>query len=236
MKGINIYALDYPVCLAGRSEPNLKSSNLNMKTRMSLLSEQGKRMISTMHGVTFENEFGNDPRFLPAKDEYDPCKDRHFKEFLDKDDVRTALHVRAEHAPKQWTICASDKRFTFNKAANLKSQIYLYKEIIHRAKTSHKNLKMMVYSGDDDSVCALQGTQYWIYDIGATMMENQTWMPWKVDGEVAGYLTNFDLGDNTNSTFKLATVHGAGHEVPSYRPVEALVMLKSFFDDSWPLK
>ena len=101
MKGINTYAMDYPVCLAGRSEPNLKSSNLNMKTRISILSEQAKRMVSTIHGVNLENEFGNDPRFLPSKEQYDPCKERHFKEFLDTQPNKL-------HSENSWTVKRED--------------------------------------------------------------------------------------------------------------------------------
>lgn len=61
------------------------------------------------------------------------------------------------------------------------------------------------------------------------------WKPWKVENQTAGYFTEFDLGEDTNSTFIFVTVHGAGHEVPAYRPAEALVMFQSFFSGEWEL-
>ena len=50
--------------------------------------------------------------------------------------------------------------------------------------------------------------------------------------QTAGYVTNFDLG-KTESSFTFATVHGAGHEVPAYRPAEGLAMLQSFLSGTW---
>jgi carboxypeptidase C (cathepsin A) len=67
-------------------------------------------------------------------------------------------------------------------------------------------------------------------------------LPWKFENQTAGYLTEFDLGgggnDNSNSnsnssSFIFATVHGAGHEVPAYRPAEAFALFKSFFNGEW---
>lgn len=234
---IDPYALDYPVC----EEPKISISENAGKTQKDLhthgLSAQSARLLSQIYGLNFsqKGELKNNPSFLPEQDQFDPCRVKHFTEYLNQVDVRQALHVKEKHAPKKWSLCASDSRFTFNLGDNLKSQIYLYEDLIHRAKTENKNLKMMVYSGDDDSVCALMGTQYWIYDIGAETIENRLWRPWEVNGQVAGYLTQFDLGEKTNSTLLLATVHGAGHEVPMYRPEEALKMLTSFFNDDWPL-
>lgn len=60
------------------------------------------------------------------------------------------------------------------------------------------------------------------------------WKPWQYNNQTAGYVTEFDLG-NTSSTFHFVTVHGAGHEVPAYRPAEALSMFTSFFSGNWTI-
>ncbi len=62
------------------------------------------------------------------------------------------------------------------------------------------------------------------------------WKPWKYDNQTAGYITEFGLGDNSSSSFHFCTVHGAGHEVPAYRPAEALSMFKSFFSGKWEIE
>ena len=57
-----------------------------------------------------------------------------------------------------------------------------------------------------------------VYDIGAKVKEGRMWNAWSaVNNQTAGYVTEFDLGDQTQSSFVFTTVHGAGHEVPAYR-------------------
>jgi carboxypeptidase C (cathepsin A) len=43
---------------------------------------------------------------------------------------------------------------------------------------------------------------------------------------------SFEMG-NSNGTFTFATVHGAGHEVPAYRPMEALKMFGNVLTGKW---
>ena len=48
------------------------------------------------------------------------------------------------------------------------------------------NLSLLVYSGDDDSVCGTIGTQSWIWDLGPATVGN--WSSWSLGGQVAGYV------------------------------------------------
>jgi hypothetical protein len=61
----------------------------------------------------------------------------------------------------------------------------------------------------------------------------EIWKPWKVLGQTAGFVTHFDLGKNARGSLSFATVHGAGHEVPAYRPQEALDLFHKFLTDDW---
>ena len=57
-----------------------------------------------------------------------------------------------------------------------------------------------------DSVCATLGTQSWIWTMG---FKPQTyWTPYVVEGQTAGYLTQF-----AGTKLAFLTVHNAGHEV-----------------------
>jgi carboxypeptidase C (cathepsin A) len=89
-------------------------------------------------------------------------------------------------------------------------------------------LKILVYSGDDDSVCATSGTDAWIWDLGYETIAGKYWRDWKVDEQVAGYVSHFEDGVMT-----YATVHGAGHEVPTYKPKQALDLLQKFLSNEW---
>jgi cathepsin A (carboxypeptidase C)/serine carboxypeptidase-like clade 2 len=81
-------------------------------------------------------------------------------------------------------------------------------------------------------VCSTAATQSWIYNIGVDPKPEKFWNAWHVNNQTAGYVTEFDLGE-TDSSFLFVTVHGAGHEVPAYRPVEALSLFKSYFSGEW---
>ena len=58
----------------------------------------------------------------------------------------------------------------------------------HTNSTTHKNredkkelgLQVMVFSGDDDSVCATQGTGLWIAHMPWAVAKGQEWMAWYV--------------------------------------------------------
>ena len=63
---------------------------------------------------------------------------------------------------------------------------------------------MMVYSGDDDAVCATLGSQEFIWNLGQKI--ESPWKQWKLNGQVGGYRVVFN-------GLEFVTVHGAGHMV-----------------------
>ena len=63
----------------------------------------------------------------------------------------------------------------------------------------NSDIKILVFSGDDDSVCGTIGTQSWIYDLDYDITSR--WTSWDYEGQVAGYVEKFD-------GFTFATVHG----------------------------
>ena len=86
------------------------------------------------------------------------------------------------------------------------------------------NIDILVYSGDDDAVCATIGTQDWIYGLGYSPKKGSDWTAWKTEeGQLGGYLTKFK-----DARLAFATVHGAGHEVPTYKPKVALQLFTQF--------
>lgn len=64
----------------------------------------------------------------------------------------------------------------------------------------------------------------WTSDIGYPTTPTGGWRPWMVDGEVAGYVTEFAAPGR----FAFASVKRAGHEVPMYQPARALAMMQRF--------
>ena len=66
------------------------------------------------------------------------------------------------------------------------------------------------------------GTQDWIWGLGYTIVL-PSWNEYVVNGQTAGYFTQWK-----NTKLGFLTIHGAGHEVPTYKPDVALDMWKRY--------
>lgn len=99
----------------------------------------------------------------------------------------------------------------------------LYTETIHSSMPYHANLstlgyRSLIYSGDHDMVVPHFGTQDWIRSLNYSIVDE--WRPWLVEGQVAGYTRTYA----NRMTF--ATVKGAGHTAPEYKPAECRAMFE----------
>lgn len=197
---LNPYALDYPVCLTGRRE--LKAGRAQ---RAWLMHHLTPKESSGQLGIMDIND-------------YEPCEDNYLVKYLNRDDVKAAIHVKPD---LRWTECSAVLRY--NRADMLVPMEGLYKRFIDGGH----GLKILVYSGDDDSVCATWGTQEWIWGLGYRVA-GAHWAQWHdQDQQVAGYVTQFEGG------LTFVTVHGAGHEVPTYTPGAALELFKAYLNGTW---
>mmetsp|Transcript_5905 Transcript_5905/g.10972 ORF Transcript_5905/g.10972 Transcript_5905/m.10972 type:complete len:326 (-) Transcript_5905:126-1103(-) len=263
-KGINPYGLDYPVCLehkfkfaqmkkalntnnavpmstspaanayvvidtnTGKIAVDSHNVQINPKTAFSSQAQQLMNQTSVSYGASVDKG----PPFTPPEDIYFPCQSNHLAAYLNRDDVVEALHANIDTLP--WKSCSD--RIHYSTTDTLAPQVELYSEILMAMEDYP--FEMMIFSGDDDSICSLAGTQAWIWEVGASWKEKNVWNPWVVGNQTAGYLTQFDVPASKNGTkgsFTLATIHGAGHEVPAYRPMEALTMLRKFLAGKWKL-
>jgi carboxypeptidase C (cathepsin A) len=167
----------------------------------------------TMHKFLFE-DFGDLP--------YEPCEDNYATNYLNEMDVKKAIHVKSDIT---WEECS---RTTKYKLADKLVPMEHYYTTILNSKT-HPDLRVLVYSGDDDGVCGTIGTQRWIYDLGFSVAS--LWDTWyNSDGQTAGYVTKFNTppAGSKDIRFSFITVHYAGHEVPTYKPKEALELFEKY--------
>ncbi|KAI9191017.1 hypothetical protein LWI28_002273 [Acer negundo] len=84
----------------------------------------------------------------------------------------------------------------------------------------------MFFSGDHDFSVPHIRTQNWIRTFNLTT--NEYWRPWFVDGQVSGYIEKF-MSSSGDYTLIYATVKGAGHVAPEYKPKECYQMIDRFF-------
>jgi len=208
VEGLDPYGLDFPVC-------NVKSEKLALLSKLGLVAQPKKEPPSEdvpvtrfqEHELVVESRRRRRLQYFPPK--YEPCEESYTVSWLNRPDVKRALHVRAG-APT-WSACNDFINIAYNQTDVEASMIPIYEYLANKA------LKIWVYSGDDDSVCPTWAEQQWVWKFPAT----SRWNAWKVDGQVAGYQAHFK-----GLTF--VTVHGAGHMVPSTRPNEALELLNRF--------
>eukprot|EP00486_Rosalina_sp_Unknown_P000283 CAMPEP_0201567938 /NCGR_PEP_ID=MMETSP0190_2-20130828/8713_1 /ASSEMBLY_ACC=CAM_ASM_000263 /TAXON_ID=37353 /ORGANISM="Rosalina sp." /LENGTH=527 /DNA_ID=CAMNT_0047988523 /DNA_START=76 /DNA_END=1656 /DNA_ORIENTATION=+ len=94
--------------------------------------------------------------YTTASDSYVPCIEYNMADWLNLAVVQDALHVKST----TWEMC-SDSVWNAWPESDYDAFIQdYYTEIVNNYSVD-ESLKLAVYSGDDDSVCGLQGTQYW---------------------------------------------------------------------------
>ena len=143
---INPYALDYPTCTdtdLSSSAQDKVSSSISRHLASSPSSSQVHHLYSLRDNMPV---IWNAPPFLPNEDTYHPCAERYMTKYLNRDDVKAALHVNAN---RTWKTCTDE--ITYSKEDIMTSQISHYQDLIRRAKVNGSNLKILVFSGDDDS-------------------------------------------------------------------------------------
>jgi carboxypeptidase C (cathepsin A) len=163
----------------------------------------------------------------PVGNDYEPCEDLYSSNYLNKLDVKTALHVLSA-GDIEWEECSRTTKYNL---ADKMLPMEKYYKIILNSKT-HPDLRVLVYSGDDDSVCGTIGTQRWIYDLG--FPTTSLWDTWyNQDGQTAGFITTFKTPFSKESRFSFITVHDAGHEVPTYKPKDALELFEMYINNKF---
>jgi serine carboxypeptidase-like clade 2 len=126
-----------------------------------------------------------------------PCVDDFVNAYLNRPDVRQALHVRSDAGP--WSVCTDEIDYSVDDV--LSSMLPLYPRLIAAG------LRVWVFSGDVDGIVPTSGSRAWVE--GLRLKELEHWRPWLVpDGalgpQVGGYVVGYQ-----GLTF--ATVRGAGH-------------------------
>eukprot|EP01116_Phalansterium_solitarium_P022258 TRINITY_DN7286_c0_g1_i1.p1 TRINITY_DN7286_c0_g1~~TRINITY_DN7286_c0_g1_i1.p1 ORF type:complete len:448 (+),score=153.04 TRINITY_DN7286_c0_g1_i1:166-1509(+) len=130
------------------------------------------------------------------------------RDYMDQPAVRKALYV-SENA-FAWDLCSQHLNYSFQ----YPDMVPLYNELV-------RQVRVLFYSGDADTCVNFMATQLSVAQIVYNGTRS-TAQPWMVDGQVAGYKTQY----GSNPVF--ATVKGAGHMVATYRPTQALALFSRF--------
>ena len=125
-------------------------------------------------------------------------------DYLNLDVVRQALHVPND--VQAWDLCTEE----INYVIQPKGSQWIYEKL-------QGKIRMLHYSGDTDGAVPTIGTENWIATLGWDLTTDYT--PYMLAGQVAGYYETFEGG------FTFATVHGAGHMAPQFKPPQTYKLI-----------
>eukprot|EP01084_Bolivina_argentea_P106690 190868_1 len=156
------------------------------------------------------------------KSDYDPCQGDYMKTYLNRQDVQSALHAK----PTNWSWCGGPLHYNYSWSKIPQQPNYQY------LCDSNHNLKLTIYSGDDDTVCGTMGTQTWMHNMTQWKLTSDgAWRPWIFQGQTGGYKTKWKCGNQ--QTISLVTIHSAGHEVPWFKPMKAQYVFEQYLKGAY---
>ncbi|KAL6846443.1 hypothetical protein ACP4OV_023891 [Aristida adscensionis] len=141
----------------------------------------------------------------------DPCSGFYIDAYLNDPMVQKAFHAR---------------RATWSGCTNLDWKDAPVTMIPTIKWLLEHGLPVWLFSGDFDAICPLTATRYSVTDLELSISE--PWRPWMAKKEVGGYVQQYSSG------LVLASVRGAGHQVPYFQPERALVIVSSFLKGKLP--
>ncbi|XP_047982871.1 serine carboxypeptidase-like 18 isoform X2 [Salvia hispanica] len=143
------------------------------------------------------------------------CRDHRYvtsNVWANDETVREALHIREGTVP-DWSIC--NRHLSYKK--DIESVVEYHQNL------SDRGFQALVYSGDHDMTMPYMATLKWIRKLNVSVYDE--WRAWTVDGQVAGY-TELYKSKIKEAYLMFATVKGAGHTAPSYKPRECFQMIE----------
>ncbi|OAY72198.1 Serine carboxypeptidase-like 34, partial [Ananas comosus] len=141
---------------------------------------------------------------------YDPCVSDYSEIFFNRPDVQEALHANVTHIGYNWTHCSNVIQ-TWSDAPS--SMLPTLKKLINGG------IRVWVFSGDTDGRIPVTSTRYTLEKLGLNTA--QKWAPWFTKSQVGGWSIIYD-------GLMFVTIRGAGHQVPTFKPAQALQLLAHF--------
>ncbi|RZB86586.1 Serine carboxypeptidase-like 45 isoform C [Glycine soja] len=147
----------------------------------------------------------------------DVCVEDETIAYLNRKDVQEALHAKLVGITS-WSTCSDVLKYDMQ---NLEIPT-----ISILGALAKSGIRVLVYSGDQDSVIPLTGTRSLVNGLAKDFGLNTTvsYRAWFEGRQVAGWTQVY--GD----ILSFATIRGAAHEAPFSQPERSLVLLKAFLE------
>ncbi|KAD6119647.1 hypothetical protein E3N88_10918 [Mikania micrantha] len=158
----------------------------------------------------------------PPCDELNPMPycpeycDRVFFVWANSEVVQQALHIR-KGTIGIWKLHNSTMHYSQGKNDTFCYSYDIFSSFPHHKKLVDKHCRALVFSGDHDMTFPYVGAEQWIASLNLSV--ERPWAPFFVNDHVGGYETRYAQNE---FSLTFATVIGAGHSVPVFKPEEAM--------------
>ncbi|KAI3760703.1 hypothetical protein L1987_51102 [Smallanthus sonchifolius] len=158
----------------------------------------------------------------PPCDEIDPMPycmeycDRVVHAWANNEAVQHALNIH-KGTIGTWELHNSTMHYTQGKNDTFCYSYDIFSSFSYHKKLASKRCRALVFSGDHDMTFPYVGVEQWITALNASV--EIPWAPFYVNGHVGGYETTYAEKD---FSITFATVKGAGHSVPVFKPEESM--------------
>lgn len=151
----------------------------------------------------------------PNNFEPDVCISNEVTTYFNRPDVQAAIHANMS---QPWSLCSSVLKYNFTTSPT--TMLPVLEDILN------DGARILVYSGDQDSVLPLIGTGILAHKLAKYMGLNASdpYRSWFQGQQVGGWTVGY--GEGGKLTF--ATVRGAAHFVPGTQGARALTLFQSF--------
>ncbi|GLT88069.1 hypothetical protein SLE2022_061110 [Rubroshorea leprosula] len=191
----------------------LSSSN---GSQTSLLSQPAwsRSRLRYISSLMSQDTVLNQPQGASGKEEVDVCAEDKITNYLNRKDVQEAVHAKLVGVTT-WSLCNLLTHYENNFED---STFHVIGSLVK------SGIRVMVYSGDQDSVIPFTGTRTLVYKL-AKVMGLKTTVPyraWFKSKQVGGWTQVY--GD----ILSYAIIRGASHTAPSTQPGRSLTLFKAF--------
>ncbi|KAJ0970131.1 hypothetical protein J5N97_023008 [Dioscorea zingiberensis] len=197
---IDIYSIYTPVCL------NRPATSL---------SRPRPKLVAAPRLFRQHEEWHELERRLPSG--YDPCTEDYAERYFNREDVQKALHANLTGLSYPYSPCSVVIQGWKDSPPTV---LPILKKLMNAG------LRVWVYSGDTDGRVPVTSTRYSINEMGLKAKEKEKewggWRAWYYKEQVAGWVVEYAEG------LTLATMRGAGHQVPAFAPDRSLSLLAHF--------
>jgi serine carboxypeptidase-like clade 1 len=219
-------------CMLDINEVNKRVGDINIQQILDPDCDSATNLVRDGNPVTMGNRrtLRADPiKMLPArstlKDTF--CRGDYYNYatlWANDENVMRALGVR-EGTVKEWLLCNLDMKYNYGKPSTPQYEFNVRSSVAYHERLTKRNCRALIFSGDHDMTVPHVGTRIWINSLNLTITSDN-WAAWYVDRQAAGYKTTYA---RDNYTLAFATVKGAGHTAPEFKPAECFELVKRWF-------